>query len=191
MSTAGPSIRAILYMGQNATTQEGDPSEGECVGGLHRACRPQESIGRAIRWHADSRFARPAIRDDGHRLVKGTATLLVALLVSTLLWSILFVLPAGAELSETGPVDPETGFPAWLEDGKGLRLEPCFTYPNCPQDGGGSSSVDSDQGGDVVYWSATSKISSDDGAEALLAMRGAGRQAASDRGSGRPQPPHR
>jgi hypothetical protein len=128
------------------------------------------TIGRAIRWHADSRFAHPAIRDDGHRLIKGTATLLVALLVSTLLWSILFVLPAGAELSETGPVDPETGFPAWLEDGKGLRLEPCFTYPNCPQDGGGSSSVDSDQGGDVVYWSATSKISSDDGAEALLAM---------------------
>ena len=77
------------------------------------------TIGRAIRWHAVSRFARPAIRDDGHRLIKGTATLLVALLVSTLLWSILFVLPAGAELSETGPVDPETGFPAWLEDGRG------------------------------------------------------------------------
>jgi hypothetical protein len=130
----------------------------------------KSTIGRAIRWHADSRFARPAIRDDAHRLIKGTATLLVALLVSTLLRSILFVLPAGAELSEMGPVDPGTGFPAWLEDGKGLRLEPCFTYPNCPQDGGGSSSEDSDQGGDVVYWSATSKISSEDDAEALLAM---------------------
>jgi len=109
------------------------------------------TIGRAIRWHAVSRFARPAIRDDGHRLIKGTATLLVALLVSTLLWSILFVLPAGAGRPETGPVDPGTAFPAWLEDGKGLRLEPCFTYPNCPQDGGGSSSAASDQEGDVVY----------------------------------------
>ena len=76
------------------------------------------TIGRTIRWHAFSRFARPAIGDDGHRLIKDAATLWVALLVSTLLWSILFVLPAGAELSATGPVDPETGFPAWLEDGK-------------------------------------------------------------------------
>jgi hypothetical protein len=128
------------------------------------------TVGRAIRWHAFSRFARPAIRDDAHRLIKGAATLLVALLVSTLLSSILFVLPAGAGLSETGPVDPETGFPAWLEDGKRLRLEPCFTYPNCPQDGGGSSSVASDQEGEVVYWSATSRISNDDGVKALLAM---------------------
>jgi hypothetical protein len=128
------------------------------------------TIGRAIRWHAFSRFARPAIRDDAHRLIKGAATLLVALLVSTLLSSILFVLPAGAGLSETGPVDPETGFPAWLEDGKRLRLEPCFTYPNCPQDGGESSSVASDQEGEVVYWSATSRISNDDGVKALLAM---------------------
>jgi hypothetical protein len=128
------------------------------------------TVGRAIRWHAFSRFARPAIRDDVHRLIKGAATLLVALLVSTLLSSILFVLPAGAGLSETGPVDPETGFPAWLEDGKRLRLEPCFTYPNCPQDGGGSSSVASDQEGEVVYWSATSRISNDDGVKALLAM---------------------
>ena len=119
----------------------------------------KSTYGRAMWWRAVSRFARPAIRDDGHRLMKGAATLLVALLVSTSLWSILFVLPAGAELSETGPVDPETGFPAWLEDGKGLRLEPCFTYPNCPQDGGGSS-----------YAASTSKISNDDGADALLAM---------------------
>jgi hypothetical protein len=128
------------------------------------------TIGRAVRWHAVSRFARPAIGDDTRRLIKGATTLLVALLASILLWSILFVLPAGAELSETGPVDPETGFPAWLEDGKGLRLEPCFTYPNCAQDGGGSSSVAADQEGDVVYWSATSRISNDDGVTALLAM---------------------
>jgi hypothetical protein len=40
--------------------------------------------------------------------------------------------PASASLVKAGPINPQTGFPAWYEDGNGLRLEPCVTsVANC------------------------------------------------------------
>src|SRR5262249_27547945 len=38
--------------------------------------------------------------------------------------------PAG--LVKAGPINPQTGFPAWYEDGNGVRLGPCVTsLANC------------------------------------------------------------
>ena len=34
--------------------------------------------------------------------------------------------PAHADLATVGPVDPNTGFPQWLQDTSPLRLEPCL-----------------------------------------------------------------
>src|SRR5438067_5971314 len=35
-------------------------------------------------------------------------------------------LPAQAALTLVGPVNPATGFPQWLQDANGLRLQPCL-----------------------------------------------------------------
>jgi hypothetical protein len=40
--------------------------------------------------------------------------------------------PAHANLAVTGLMNPQTGFPAWYEDGNGTRLELCIADPGCP-----------------------------------------------------------
>src|SRR6478672_7299974 len=40
--------------------------------------------------------------------------------------------PAAASLAKAGPINPQTGFPAWYEDANGVRLEPCVaSLANC------------------------------------------------------------
>src|SRR2546423_7657472 len=40
--------------------------------------------------------------------------------------------PAQANLALTGPMNPQTGFPAWYEDANGTRLQLCIADPGCP-----------------------------------------------------------
>lgn len=100
------------------------------------------------------------------------AALLVALLVP-LLWATVFALPAKAELSKIGPVDPDTGFPGWLEDAKGLRLGPCFDQDNCSApapDPTRPPSTPDNVGKRMIYWSARATTPTNSGGSASLTL---------------------
>ncbi|HEX2729159.1 MAG TPA: chitobiase/beta-hexosaminidase C-terminal domain-containing protein, partial [Rubrobacteraceae bacterium] len=78
-----------------------------------------------------------------------------------------------AEPSRTGPADANTGFPIWLEDSAGLRLEPCFTGENCSAtvpDPSRPPSTPDNVGDHVVYWSAQASMPTRDGGRALLQL---------------------
>ncbi|WP_228282029.1 chitobiase/beta-hexosaminidase C-terminal domain-containing protein [Rubrobacter marinus] len=103
----------------------------------------------------------------------GTLALLPAALVAVLLFSVVCALPARAEPSRSGPVDPGTGFPAWLGDSEGLRLEPCFVGANCSAivpDPSRPPSAPGNIGDRVVYWSASAEMTTRGGGRALLQL---------------------
>src|SRR6185436_20277891 len=59
------------------------------------------------------------------RLMIRSATLIAIMAFSA---SVLFFanFPVHAQLSKVGPIDPNTGFPFWYEDSKGVRLQSCL-----------------------------------------------------------------
>lgn len=63
----------------------------------------------------------------GRRLLGKTAAGLAA---GTMLASLMSV-PADAVLSQTGPINPAHGYPAWFTDSNGLQLELCLDGPMC------------------------------------------------------------
>lgn len=77
---------------------------------------------------------------------------LVALMVMmAFMTSTTFVTPAHAALSRVGPVNPDTGFPAWFQDSNGLRLENCLDGPpNCLAAAGDLVAPD----GEAFWWDA-------------------------------------
>src|SRR5206468_8781818 len=56
---------------------------------------------------------------------------LVALAAGLLAFAALAA-PAQANLSLTGVLNPQNGFPAWYEDANGTRLQLCIADPGCP-----------------------------------------------------------
>lgn len=96
---------------------------------------------------------------------------LLAFVFAALLLSVVYALPARAEPSRIGPSDPDTGFPIWLEDSRGLRTEPCFTGASCSAavpDPSRPPSTPDNIGDHVVYWSASATMPTRDGGQALL-----------------------
>ena len=87
-----------------------------------------------------------------------------ALLLALSLWATVFAGAAEAKLARAGPIDPDTGFPSWFEDAKGLRLEPCSAGTNC------SAPTSGDDGGRLVYWSAAATTRTHDGGHASLVL---------------------
>jgi hypothetical protein len=62
---------------------------------------------------------------------------------------------ASAALSSVGPVDPDTGFPAYYVDSNGVALEPCTQGPpRCVASPGALSVV----GGEANYWRASPPV---------------------------------
>ena len=107
--------------------------------------------------------------------VKGAtvARVLASLLAALLLWTVLPPPRAEAGLSRAGRVDEGTGFPVWMEDGNGLRLEPCLDRSHCsvpPPDAGRAPSTPGNIGDRVTYWSATATMATNDGGSASLAL---------------------
>jgi hypothetical protein len=101
------------------------------------------------------------------------AKLLAPLLAALVLWTILPASEAGAGLSGVGRVDPGTGFPGWMEDEGGLRLEPCLSGPNCSTptpDEDRSPLTPGNIGSRVPYWSASATVPTSRGGSASLLL---------------------
>lgn len=98
--------------------------------------------------------------------------LLVALFAASS-WSVVSADAAGAELARSGRVDRSTGFPGWLEDTNGLRLEPCFAGPYCSRpapDADHPPSTPGNIGKRVIYWSAAATMPTNHGGHASLTL---------------------
>lgn len=73
--------------------------------------------------------------------------------------------PANATLSETGPVHPDHGYPAWFTDSNGLQLELCLDGPLClataerPNPGAAVSFPDNFPG-EAFWWAGEASIES-------------------------------
>jgi hypothetical protein len=82
--------------------------------------------------------------------------------------------PASASLVKAGPINPQTGFPAWYEDANGLRLEPCVTsVANCflggtVPDPAQPFSVPANAPEEFFYYDVDSEMTSANGGTALL-----------------------
>lgn len=82
--------------------------------------------------------------------------------------------PASAGLAKAGPINPQTGFPAWYEDSNGVRLEPCVisvancflgaTLPNTGQ----PFSVPGNSPEELFYYAVDSTMTSANGGTAFL-----------------------
>jgi hypothetical protein len=82
--------------------------------------------------------------------------------------------PASASPAKAGPINPQTGFPAWYEDGNGVRLEPCVaslancflgaTLPNTGQ----PFSVPGNAPSELFYYDVDSTMTSANGGTAFL-----------------------
>lgn len=77
----------------------------------------------------------------------------------------LMAVPAQATLTETGPVDPSHGYPAWFTDSNGLQLELCLDGPLClataerPNPGAEVSFPDNFPG-EAFWWAGEASIES-------------------------------
>lgn len=140
------------------------------------------AVSEALRWRIRESLAqgvRITTRASSRReiVARGTLAPLLAFLFTVLFWSVICASSARADPLRTGTTDPDTGFPIWLEDSKGLRLEPCFTGTNCsatvPEPSRQPSTPDN-IGDHVVYWSARADLPTRDGGQAqlLLTKRG-------------------
>jgi chitobiase/beta-hexosaminidase-like protein/Big-like domain-containing protein len=87
--------------------------------------------------------------------------------------------PVQAQLSKVGPIDPNTGFPFWYEDSKGVRLQSCLDVgglclsnlpnPNLPPKVA-ASEVDSNFPDEMFYWNATTDIAGANGVTGRIVM---------------------
>jgi hypothetical protein len=87
--------------------------------------------------------------------------------------------PAHAQLSQSGPIDPNTGFPFWYEDSKGVRLGYCLdpggiclqTLPDPNQPPFvAANAADSNFPSEAFYWNATSDLTGTNGVTGLLVL---------------------
>ena len=82
--------------------------------------------------------------------------------------------PASASPFKAGPINPQTGFPAWYEDGNGVRLEPCVTsVANCflgatLPNTGQPFSVPGNSPNELFYYDVDSTMTSANGGTAFL-----------------------
>ena len=82
--------------------------------------------------------------------------------------------PAAAGLAKAGPINPQTGFPAWYEDSNGIRLEPCVTsVANCflgstLPNVGQPFSVPGNSPSELFYYDVDSTMTSANGGIAFL-----------------------
>ncbi|MFL5926696.1 MAG: choice-of-anchor D domain-containing protein [Gaiellaceae bacterium] len=82
--------------------------------------------------------------------------------------------PAFASVVKAGPINPQTGFPAWYEDGNGVRLEPCVaSVANCFLGGtvpktGQPFSVPGNSPDELFYYDVDSTMTSAGGGIAFL-----------------------
>src|ERR1051325_2406688 len=87
--------------------------------------------------------------------------------------------PVHAQLSKVGPIDPNTGFPFWYEDSKGVRLSTCLdtgglclaTLPN-PNLPAKVAAVEADSNfpDEMFYWNADADITGTNGVTGRLVM---------------------
>jgi hypothetical protein len=86
---------------------------------------------------------------------------------------------AQAQLSKVGAIDPNTGFPFWYEDSKGIRLQSCIDpgglclsnlpNPNLPPKVA-ANEVDSNFPDEMFYWNATTDITGTNGVTGRVVM---------------------
>jgi hypothetical protein len=84
-----------------------------------------------------------------------------------------------AQLSKVGPIDPNTGFPFWYEDSKGVRLKSCIDVgglclsnlpdPNLPPKVA-ANEVDSNFPDEMFYWNADADFTGTNGVTGRLVM---------------------
>src|ERR1044072_7827307 len=87
--------------------------------------------------------------------------------------------PVHAQLSKVGPIDPNTGFPFWYEDTKGIRLQSCLApgwlclstlpNPNLPAKVA-AAEVNSNFPDEMFYWDGTADITGTNGITGRLTM---------------------
>lgn len=97
-----------------------------------------------------------------HRRILGKT---VAGLAAGAMLAAVMAVPAGAALSETGPVDPSHGYPAWFTDSNGLQLELCLDGPLClataeRPNPGAPVSFPSNFPGEAFWWAGEAHIES-------------------------------
>src|SRR6185503_10647983 len=112
------------------------------------------------------------------RLIMRFATLIALMAFSAF---VLFFpsVPVHAQLSKVGPIDPNTGFPFWYEDTKGVRLTTCLqpgglclaTLPN-PNLPAKVAAVEADSNfpDEMFYWNADADITGTNGVTGRLVM---------------------
>jgi hypothetical protein len=128
----------------------------------------KEMTGRANRGSAAKR-ARLMIR----------STALIAIMAFSAILFMFAGYPVHAQLSKVGPIDPNTGFPFWYEDSKGVRLTTCLDpgglclaslpNPNLPAKVA-AAEVDSNFPDEMFYWNADADITGTNGVTGRLVM---------------------
>ena len=87
--------------------------------------------------------------------------------------------PALAQLSKVGPIDPNTGFPFWYEDSKGVRVGYCVdpggmcidTLPDPTRPPlVAPNAANSNFPEEMLYWSAESELAGNNGVNGLLVL---------------------
>ena len=112
------------------------------------------------------------------RLIIRSAALIAILAFSS--FAFFFASPSvEAQLSKVGPIDPNTGFPFWYEDSKGVRLKTCLDVgglclsnlpdPNLPAKVA-ASEVDSNFPDEMFYWNTESEFTGTNGVTGRLIM---------------------
>jgi hypothetical protein len=132
---------------------------------------------------------RGVIKEMSNRANRGSAVKRTRLIIrSTALIAILafssfvffFASPSvQAQLSKVGPIDPNTGFPFWYEDSKGVRLQTCLEPgglclsnlpdPNLPAKVA-ANEVDSNFPDEMFYWNADAEFTGTNGVTGRLVM---------------------
>ena len=112
------------------------------------------------------------------RLIMRSATLIAIMAFSAFVF-FFANLPVHAQLSKVGPIDPNTGFPFWYEDTKGVRLQSCLDVgglclsnlpnPNLPPKVA-ANEVDSNFPDEMFYWNATTDITGTNGVTGRVVM---------------------
>src|ERR1044072_6371123 len=124
-----------------------------------------------------SKAKRSSAAKRARSFIKSTA--MVAIMAFSAILFMFAGYPVHAQLSKVGPIDPNTGFPFWYEDSKGVRLTTCLQPgglclatlpdPNLPAKVA-AVETDSNFPDEMFYWNTEAEFTGTNGVTGRLIM---------------------